>query len=386
MKLLLVHQYFKTPDEGSGIRSWYIARALSHAGHDVTVISGHSAYEGIREMEKVKVRYFKIPYDNRFGFYKRIWAFFSFVRKSKSYIDQNPDFQHAYLLSTPLSVGYIGLYLKKKHNIPYTFEVGDLWPAAPVQLGMIRFPWLVGYLQNLEQKIYKNANRLVALSPAIRDYMEYTIDYTMQVDVVTNMSDCVFFKPGQVVLNLPDATRPFVIVYAGAFGYANHLTYLLDVAKLAISRNMPLHFHLMGDGRELQSLQMQAKVCNNVTFHSWGGKEQVRELLNQCHAVYISYLKNPILETGSPNKLFDGLAAGKMILFNGKGWIKKLIETHECGIYHDPESPGMLLDSLEPFLKSPALIEHYQENARVLAETQFEVSKQTQRVVSFFDT
>ena len=123
MKILLVHQYFKFPEEGSGIRSWYIARELVQMGHQVTVLSGHNVKQGL-ENHDFAIQYFRIPYDNNFGFWKRIMAFYSFVRHSKWYLKKDHDFDMAYVLTTPLTTGMVALHLKKKYQIILIFTLG----------------------------------------------------------------------------------------------------------------------------------------------------------------------------------------------------------------------------------------------------------------------
>ena len=46
-----------------------------------------------------------------------------------------------------------------------------------------------------------------------------------------------------------------------------------------------------------------------------------------------------MLHTGSPNKFFDALASGKMIISNLGGWTADLIQKHELGFsYSGPNS------------------------------------------------
>jgi hypothetical protein len=58
--------------------------------------------------------------------------------------------------------------------------------------------------------------------------------------------------------------------------------------------------------------------------------------MNITDASFIFYKPVPVLETGSPNKFFDGLAAGKLIIINFGGWIKTEIEENKCGVYVNP--------------------------------------------------
>lgn len=385
MKILIVHQYYKTPREGSGIRTWYIARALQKAGHEVTVISGHNQNEGYKKADYA-IHYFKIPYDNKFGFFERLKAFYRFVQRSKSFLKANHNFDIAYVLTTPLTTGYIALHLKKVYGIPYVFEVGDLWPEAPIQLGFIRNRFLKRYLYKLENKIYQNASALVALSPAISDYFQFILDAPKTSVIAPNIADDDFFKPSYSMVPEFSADHPMVISYAGAIGYANRVEYLVDAARICEEHDLPVVFNIMGDGSDMLHISNISASCSNLKIHPWGGKDEVRDLLNRSHAIYISFRNEHILNTGCPNKLTDGLAAGKMIIVNFGGWIKEWVEEYECGFSYNPENLEEFVSLLKPFIASPAMLEQYQQNAGDLGREKFSEEVVTSRIMDLLNS
>ena len=93
--------------------------------------------------------------------------------------------------------------------------------------------------------------------------------------------------------------------------------------------------------------------------------------MNITDAAFISYRPYPILETGSPNKYFDGLAAGKLIIINFKGWIKEEIEKERCGIAIDPKLPYDFVKQLTPLLDDRQREREFRANARKLAERKY---------------
>jgi glycosyltransferase involved in cell wall biosynthesis len=382
MKILIVHQYFKTPEEGSGIRSWYLAQAFAHAGYHVEVISGHDQLNSSKEYDGFRVRYFKIPYSNHFGFVRRTWAFIRFVSASRKHLHEYYNYDLLYVISTPLTTGLIGRYAKREFGIPYIFEVGDLWPIAPIQMGVIKHEFVKNKLFRLEERIYHEAIGLVGLSAEIKKAMSYVVDYKKEVAVITNMSDCTFFKP---FFGLPDefsVENPLIIGYQGAIGKANHLEFLIHLASEFQETEHPVKFRIMGDGSEKNRLIESSKNLANVEWVKPGGKSEVKVELEKCHVTYISYAPYQVLETGCPNKLFDGLAAGKLILINFDGWIKELISEHECGFSYDPSKPKQAIELLFPFISSPSLLLAYQANSRDLAEKEFDVPVITSKAVN----
>jgi glycosyltransferase involved in cell wall biosynthesis len=84
--------------------------------------------------------------------------------------------------------------------------------------------------------------------------------------------------------------------------------------------------------------------------------------------VFVSYRHAVILETGSPNKFFDGLAAGKMIMINFGGWLRLEIEKNNCGVYVNPKEPAEVQSRLEQLLNA-GNVSVYQKNSRTLAES-----------------
>ena len=153
MKIIYIHQYFKSPKEGGAIRSYYLAKAFTEAGCKVEMITAHnSKYYLKKNIDGISVHYIPVFYDNSFGFYKRIYAFSKFLFLTLRYSGKIKA-DYCYATSTPLSVGIIALWLKFKHKIPYYFEVRDLWPEAPIALGFLKSPWLIKAARFLEKKI-----------------------------------------------------------------------------------------------------------------------------------------------------------------------------------------------------------------------------------------
>lgn len=373
LKILYIHQYFRTPEEGWSTRSYELARGLIAHGHEVCMITAHNKLSGIQMIDGIEVHYLKIPYENHFGFLRRVFTYLSFVRLAKKEARKINHVDKAYVMTTPLTTGLIALYLKKKLKIPYLFEVGDLWPEAPVQMGVISNKWLAKRLYAFEKNCYDEAETIVALSPAIQNYI-LTIADTKTI-LIPNLSDCEFYKPTE------NHNQVFQIGYFGTFGAANDLSQVIELASFTLKQSLSVHFTLMGNGAEEQKINQASKELSNVTILPFGNKKDVRKVMDGMDAIYISYKNVPVLKTGSPNKLFDGLAAGKLIIINYEGWIKNLIESQKCGFSHDPKKPEIFEEKILPFIADRALLKTYQENSRRLAESRFEKSLLTQKLV-----
>jgi glycosyltransferase involved in cell wall biosynthesis len=383
VKILYIHQYFKTPEEGGSIRSYYLAKGLVDAGHKVTMITAHSGDQSIKNIDGINVHYLPVPYDNSFGFFQRVWSFYQFVRLAKSEAKKVCKHDLAYVMTTPLTTGFIATYLKTKLNLPYYFEVGDLWPEAPIQMGVIKNALVKKWLYSLEKRFYFEADKVIALSPAIRNYIEKVSPNT-KVYVIPNMADCQFFEPQNSIGDFSE-TNKFQITYCGAVGKANQLEFLISAAKESTHQDLPIHYNIVGYGSEMKRLRKESRLLKNISWYPHTSKKCVKNLLEQSDAVYVSFKDVDVLGTGSPNKFFDSLAAGKLTIINFNGWIKHLISKNKCGFYHDPHSPEDFVRKIKVFIDSPELLSKYQRNGRKLAELYYDKDIQITKLLKILN-
>jgi glycosyltransferase involved in cell wall biosynthesis len=376
VKVLILHQHFNTPGEGGPLRSFYLAKALLDCGMLPVVITARREdfYRKVNH-EGIEVHYLPIAYDNRFGFWKRSVSFLRYVWGSVRVARELSSVKMCYAISVPLTVGLAAQIIKFRYKIPYIFEVGDLWPDAPIELGFVRnffFKWL---LFKLERSIYKGAHSVVALSEPIQSRILKKVPGVC-THLIPNMADTDFYQPEEkngVLERRFGVVNKFVISYIGAVGFANGLEYYIECARASQQAKLPVHFLLCGDGARLTELRRVVEVygLGNFTFVPFQDRSGVREVMNVSDATFISYKPVPILETGSPNKYFDGLASGKLIIINFGGWIKKEVEAKQCGIYVDPSDPGDFVKNMSVYVNFPERLVKCQQASRLLAESKY---------------
>ncbi len=376
MRVLLIHQHFKTPVSGGAIRSYYLAKALVNAGFSVEVLTATND-PSKKEMnyEGIQVHYLTVPYDNKFGFFARIASFTKFMLSAILYSKRIKAIDYCYAISVPLTTGLIARWIKWTRKIPFIFEVGDLWPEAPIQMGFIQNFFLKRFLFAMEKSIYNSADSIVALSPAIKKDIEKKVA-GKTVHMIPNFADCDFYQPSEKSAELESkfATQgKFVVSYIGAVGLANGLDYFLECANASRKAQLPIQFFICGEGalRERLMASAQQLGLHNLKFVNFQTRDGVKELMNVTDAAFISYKNLPVLETGSPNKFFDGLAAGKLIIINFGGWIKTEIEEARCGLFVDPKHPTDFVKKISGFVADKKLLKQYQTAARQLAERKY---------------
>lgn len=378
MNILLLHQYFKTPEQGGGIRSYHIATAMVAAGHDVTVITSSNEGSQFKNLQGIKVHYIKVPYANHFSFLRRLWAYWLFYLRAMSKSKSIDKVDLVYAISTPLSVGWLGKQISTNKQARFFFEVGDLWPEVPIQMGIVKNAFLKNWLYGVEQKIYSSSEVVIVLSSGMVDYVrDHGAD---KILVVPNMADIEYFQEKE---QSPGKSGGLTIGYFGTIGLANHLEYLLDIAEVSQTEHLDIQFLVVGEGARKKSIeaQLRSRKIENIDVMGWQNMHDVRRLLNLCDAIYISFQNIPVLHTGSPNKLFDGLAAGKFVVSNLGGWSKKLIDEYDIGISYDPTKPNEFTEKVKAYLDDRSKIVMAQKNALSVAQTLFDKKALTKKII-----
>ena len=387
MRVIYIHQYFLTPVEGGAVRSYYLAKGMVEAGVDVEMITAHGRdrYE-LKVIDGILVHYLPVSYDNSYGVLRRMFAFFRFLYLAKKLIRKLSPPDLLYITSTPLTTGLIGLWAKRKFDIPYIFEVRDLWPEAPIQMGLVRNKIVRRVLYVQEKNIYRHALKIVALSPGIKREVE-TKCPNARVFLIPNFADTSFFTPfTKQPMNIV-SERKFTIAYTGAFGKANALHHFLYLAKEAREKSKDWRFVLMGKGgkeKELKALRLKLDL-QNVEFLPFGNKEAVRDLLAVTDVAYISFDYFPVLRFNSPNKFFEAIAMGKAITVNYKGWICDLVKHHELGFFHHSAKNADTISTLERLSSHPSTLKQLQKNSRGLAELCFSKEKAVRNLLFVLD-
>jgi glycosyltransferase involved in cell wall biosynthesis len=354
MRILYLHQFFMTRAEGGGTRSYEFARRWVQRGHAVRMVTAGDAVRTVEGIEVVGVRGAYSDYMNATAMTNagRILAFARFALGATLTALRGPRPDVIYATSPPLTMALPAVAAKLRWRAPLVFEVRDLWPEAPIQMGALGNPLARRLARALERLVYARADRLIALSPGIREGLP-----PGKTAFVPNAADLDLFDPA--------APRDgFTVSYFGALGEANDVTAAVEAA-----RQLPdVRFVLMGDGKRRAELERAAPP--NVEFRS-GTKEDVARLAAESSACLTLFKDVPVLSTNSPNKLFDTFAAGRPAIVNMDGWMRELVEDNEAGVYVRAGDASELAEKVEWLRDNPDEAARMGRNARALAEREF---------------
>lgn len=395
MKIVYIHQYFRTPDEPGGTRSYWISRELVKRGHQVVMITSTNKIhpkKAIEFVDGIEIHYIENEYDNYMSKFKKIKSFLNFMYKSTNEASKQTNVDLVFATSTPLTVGGVAIWLNWVKKLPYIFEVRDLWPEFPIQIGAVKNKFLIKILKTFEKKIYNNSKHVIALSPGMREGVISTGTPIEKVSMIPNMAKPDKFYPhainNDIAKKFSINPEKFNIIHFGSMGLANGLQYIIETARLCKEQNISdVNFIFLGNGATLPSLKNLSEKYNldNVQFLGNHNMKTVSEIVNICDLSITSFKNIPILYTNSPNKLFDSLSAGKPIVVNSAGWTKELVEKENCGFYVNPENPQDFVNKIIKCKDNRNLLSKWGENARNLSLTKFDKNILTSQIADIIE-
>jgi glycosyltransferase involved in cell wall biosynthesis len=390
MKILYLHQYFNTPKNMGGSRSYYFARHLVRKGHHVTIITSSQNYMtdtngqySSKKMSKViyeniEIIYLSNPFSYKKNFISRLFGFFYFSIASILAGLKSGKNDLVFATSTPLTIGIPGVFLSRFYRVPFVFEVRDLWPETLVAMGLIKNKMVIRLLESFEHFIYSRASQIVGVTHGICNKLIKNRVDANKVTYIPHSSDIENFDPqngnGDFRKRF-QLENKFILVFSGAHGMANGLDFVLHVAK-NLTFDPDYIFLLIGDGKEKASLITKAKKMElaNVRFISPIPKSEMGSVLADANLGLMILQDLPLFhQTACPNKLFDYLASGLPVLVNFEGETRALVERNHAGIFVSPQEPSLAAKKIIELKTNPALLKTMSRNARKIATEQFAV-------------
>jgi glycosyltransferase involved in cell wall biosynthesis len=362
MNILLINHYAGSSKLGMEYRPYYLAKYWLKMGHNITVVA--ASYSHVRTtqplitesfteevIDGIKYIWLKTPAYRGNG-PGRIWNMLVFVTRlflfSKKIIKLN--LPEAVIASStyPLDI-FPALRISKKSNSKLVFEVHDLWPLSPMELGNYsRFHPFILLIQYAENFAYKNSDKVVSMLPLALSHMEthglipHKFSYIPNgIDISSWNSKLSIPDEYKILIQKLKSENRTIVGYTGSIGIANALDSFVESAKLLVNEN--ISFLIVGNGPEKQMLVKKAAEHNltNIFFLNPISKDFIPALLSEFDIVYIGLKRQKLFRFGiSPNKLIDYMMAARPVIQSIESG-NNLVKEAGCGFSaraEDPES------------------------------------------------
>ncbi|MEI6501208.1 MAG: glycosyltransferase, partial [Armatimonadota bacterium] len=180
MRILFLSQWF---DPEPAFKGLCFARELKRRGHEVQVLTGYPNYPGGRIYDGYRVRLLQredmdgvpvlrvplYPSHDRSGL-RRFANYASFAASAASLgplVVKPADV--AYVYHPPGTIGWPAMVLKALRQIPFVYDIQDLWPDTVTATGMLHNPLAYRLLDGWLRFVYRQAGHITVLSPGFRE-------------------------------------------------------------------------------------------------------------------------------------------------------------------------------------------------------------------------
>lgn len=389
MHILVLYQYFHSPDAPGTGRHYSFVRRWAER-HRVTVVTSRSAFTAPLTSrypaapEGVQLVSFPVPYANRMGIVRRINAFQHFARKAVRFGArcERPDV--VFGTSTPLTVAWAARKIANGRGVPWIFEVRDLWPDFPIQMGAVPGRWLQERLRHFERGLYRDADHVITLSP---DMEEHVLENGGRQGRVTTLVNGTSFElldasgraDEDVLRQRHGLGDRQIVLYAGSLGRANGIPTLLETARQLRSR-ADLVFVFIGEGYHAAEIAEAAASEPNIVFLPPLPKHEIFAWHRLADLSLVTFVDKPVLAANSPSKFFDSLACGTPVVVTNPGWTRRFVEEHRCGWGIDTLDAGLLVSTISAIFEQPEARKERGRNGEAAAREHFDRQGMADRI------
>lgn len=350
-------------------RAAELAHHWSEAGHEVAVLTGFPNHPTGIVPPEWRDRLRRLVYHEkvgRAGVY-RTWLWPLPNRKSHERMRNYASFcvsaalrgmtlprSDVVIASSPqLLVGLSGWWLAFSRQIPFVFEVRDLWPESLTAVGVSNEDSLLHHtLAAVAGFLYERADRIVVVSPAFKDRL--IKDWRVppeKIAIVENGVETDLFSPNAV--GAKDLRRElglenkFVASYIGTMGNAHGLETLLDAAE-ELRHTPRIVFLLIGEGAEKERIKTQARMraLANVQFLDQQPRQKIPAYIAASDACLVLLKKNDVFRTVIPTKMLEFMSCARSVILGVDGQARQIVEEAGAGFVIEPENASALAQAI----------------------------------------
>ncbi|MFB9863339.1 glycosyltransferase family 4 protein [Rufibacter immobilis] len=379
MHIALFHQYHHNPDCPATCRHYTFMGELAKR-HQITLLTSN-AWESKRITHLydwvppgVDLISINAPYSNKMGVVQRLQAFGAFAAQSLLRGLRMPKPDVIWGVSTPLTTAWAAGKVASFRKVPWVFEVQDLWPSFPIQMGAVPSKLAQRQLYKLEGSLYRQAAHIIPLST---DMERYILDKGVPASKITTLVNGTEIPLAAQVAEQEALREKLglqgkqVVLYAGTYGRANDIPMLVKAAALLQDQSQ-ICFVFTGQGYDAPLLEEAAQRQKNIKLLPPLPRHEIFHLFALAAVSVVSFIDLPVLQANSPGKLFDSLAVGTPVVVTNPGWTKNLVETQGCGWYVPAGEAEILASSLKLRLRQEQKMDAMRQNAQRVAREQFD--------------
>ena len=377
MNIILINHYAGSNRHGMEYRPYFMAKRWVQAGHQVTIVAASFSHlrglnpdmQGKGTMEEMidGVRYFWIRCPeykgNGMGRIRNMLTFLAGLYRNQKQITAQGKPDAVIASSTyPLDI-YPAHQIAQKNGAKLIYEVHDLWPLSPMELGGMsaKHPYIM-LMQAAENYCYKHSDAVVSILPCAKEHM---VEHGMAPEKFVCIPNGIVKEDWEAPIDPEKAPYRellqefhnqgyFLIGYTGAHGIANALDSFIEAGGMLKDKKIKLI--LVGQGPERDRLMQKVVdlgLRNTVELLSAVKRSDVPALLSEMDALYVGLQRQPLFRFGvSPNKLMDYMMAAKPVIFAIEAG-NDMVKDAGCGVSIPPEDSKAIAEAAIELASTP---------------------------------
>lgn len=276
---------------------------------------------------------------------------------------------------SPMTQALIGVWYAKRHKIPHTLYVQDLWPENVQIVTGINSPIVLGPIGKMVDYIYRNCTGILGTSPSFVAEIQKRVTDKQKVSYWPQYAEEFYTpQPKAAVEQIPDDGR-FKLIFTGNIGKAQGLDILPETAHyLKTAGVTDVCFVIVGGGRYKEQLLADIADCNADEMFLLVDRQpaaQIPSLLAACDSAFLSFMDDPLFEKTIPAKLQSYMACAMPVVAAAKGETERLLQEANCGICTPIGDAKALAEGILA-MKTQADLPQLGANARAYFEKNFE--------------
>jgi len=359
------YSHYFSPEIGApSTRIYDLSKELIRLGHSVQVVTcfpNHPAgklYQGYprgfylhEKLNGINVhRHWTYITPNK-GFFKKILGHISYLPSALTLSNRHlGDLDITIGTSPTFFAAMAAAWTAFQYKIPFIMEVRDLWPAIFVELGVLRNPRLIRWLERWELALYRQATRVVTVTEAFRHNLIERGVPAGKVVAIPNGADVDFWQlvepPGGLIKKL-GLEGCFIVLYIGAHGISHGLGSILESAE-RLKNHTRIQFLFVGEGAEKEQLMRQAQASHlkNVRFLGSVDKHGVREFYALSDVCLVPLRDIPLFRTFIPSKMFEIMSMARPIIGSVRGEAADILRQSGGALIVEPEDSEAIVQAI----------------------------------------
>ncbi len=259
--------------------------------------------------------------------------------------------------SSPITMAFPAIVLKKLRKIPILLWVLDLWPESIRDTGAVKSLLILGCISRMVRYIYSHCYLILVPSKGFIPRIEEMGVCRNRVRYLPNWAEDMYqpTSRGTLPIDLRVDITGFKIIFAGNIGAAQSFPTIISAAE-KLRRHADIHWLILGDGRMRGWVEEEVKkrqLTSNVHLLGSYPPEVMPAFFAEADLLLVTLKHSPIFSLTIPGKVQSYLACGRPIIAALDGEGGSLIAEAAAGLACPPEDPEGLARAILTMYRTP---------------------------------